>query len=202
MNLREVLVASSGLIVATAIMMASAYLSTVTSDSNLLSGLTAGVGILAYVVGGLVFLAVMGTHALAPVVVMVEKLKPKEASKRSRMLLKQAGIHPSGHVTVWSIYILMFFVVLACLGCFSLVRTLMASFGPTDPWFANLPYAGVWQRAAEMIPTFLTAWVAIPIWATSITVLYYERRVRLEGFDIESLAGDVWRADRSSRFEL
>jgi hypothetical protein len=45
-------------------------------------------------------------------------------------------------------------------------------------------------------------WVLIPVWCTTTTILYFERRIRLEGYDIELLARDMVRSRKESRFEL
>lgn len=51
-------------------------------------------------------------------------------------------------------------------------------------------------------PAFLAIWVVVPVWCTTATLLYYDRRIRHEAFDIEFLSKDVRRADRSARFQL
>jgi hypothetical protein len=42
----------------------------------------------------------------------------------------------------------------------------------------------------------------VPVWSTVATVLYFERRVAQEGFDIEMLSQDVMRSHRGHRFQL
>jgi hypothetical protein len=66
----------------------------------------------------------------------------------------------------------------------------------------NLPYGGLVAKAVGLVPLFLWVWTLVPIWATTIAIIYYERRIRLEGYDIEALAADVWRTSRQTRFEL
>jgi len=68
---------------------------------------------------------------------------------------------------------------------------------------ADWPYVGViLQKVLELFPLFLAIWIIIPVWCTTTTLLYYERRIRLEGYDILALAQEVWRADRQSRFQV
>jgi hypothetical protein len=55
------------------------------------------------------------------------------------------------------------------------------------------------EGACDLIPIYLTLWVCVPVWAVTVTIIYYERRVRLEGYDIEALAADVWRPERENR---
>ena len=55
------------------------------------------------------------------------------------------------------------------------------------------------EGVVGLLPYFLSLWVTIPVWAVTVTIIYYERRVRLEGYDIEALAQDVWHPNREDR---
>lgn len=56
--------------------------------------------------------------------------------------------------------------------------------------------------AFAYIPWYLVIWVSVPMWSTVCTVLYFERRVSREGYDIEVLAQEVWRNTPGHRFQL
>ena len=55
------------------------------------------------------------------------------------------------------------------------------------------------EGVLALVPYFLSLWVVIPVWAVTVTIIYFERRVRLEGYDIEALAADVWHPEREDR---
>jgi hypothetical protein len=64
-------------------------------------------------------------------------------------------------------------------------------------WMKTVVIAGV-----DLLPYYLAIWTLIPVWATTLTVIYYERRIRLEGFDIEAMASQIKTDDRASRFNV
>ena len=81
----------------------------------------------------------------------------------------------------------------------------VALFDP-DQWIARLPIGAaalaVAKQGFDLLPGFAVIWLTVPVWCTTCTLLFYERRIRLEGYDIDALAKEIWRADRQSRFEL
>lgn len=202
-TLREFGLALSGAIAASILLLMSGLISQGPGQADLVAAITLLAGIIGYGVGTLIFLWVVSIHAITTPIAVLEGLRPGEASKRSKMLLKPVvGLHPSGSNAVWNLYALMFFLVLVIgVGLGSVIgQTGVLDFLTTE--FANVPFAGILIKAIGMIPDFLMLWIVIPVWATTITIIYYERRIRLEGYDIEALAGDVWRSDRQSRFQL
>jgi hypothetical protein len=52
-------------------------------------------------------------------------------------------------------------------------------------------------RAFDLIPPFLIIWTLLPVWASVITIVYYERKIRLEGYDIDVLASEISRSSRA-----
>lgn len=202
LTFREMLFASSGLLLSVALLMGSALLDRITSENNVLSGLTAGLGLLGISAGGLVFLFVVSRHALAGPALILENLKPAAAARRSHDLLKGEGWHPSGYGTIWAVYLILAFLILALGAGVSLSFSLIGLSGWLESALRNVPYSTVFLTGVSFIPTFLVLWLTIPVWATTMTITYFERRIRKEGYDIEALASEVWRADRTSRFQL
>ena len=133
---------------------------------------------------------------------MLEGLKPREAARRSVALMKGIGPIQSGYGNVWTLYVVLFFVsLLVGLG----LNGALGMLGFPDRFAShldNLPYGGLLVEGLRLIPLFLWVWTIVPVWSVTITIIYYERRIRLEGYDIEALAADVWRTDRQNRFEL
>ena len=50
----------------------------------------------------------------------------------------------------------------------------------------------------DALPLWISLWLIIPFWGSVTTALYYDRRVRLEGFDIKTLNEDIAHADRQT----
>lgn len=207
LKLREVLVGASALIVSLGFLMLSALLDSSSPDGWGAGGVAA-LGMIGIFAGFVVLAAVHASHALAPCVLQIEGLSPREAAKRSRALVKaskvrfQAGFDAGGTSALTNTYALIFVVwlVLAA-GVGSFIGVLEAAdllrflSGPT--WFQGLLLA-----ALQLLPWYLLLWVTVPIWSTTAAIVYFERRVRLEGYDIEALAKDVWQKDRQARFQL
>lgn len=198
----EFLLACSGILAAFGLSILSSMLDQSTSQSNVVAGLVAILAFGGFSFGGLIFLVVISRHAIAAPIAVLEGLGPRAASKRSVQLMKGSGAIASGYGHVWSVYVVLFFV--SCLVALGLAGFL-AIVGFHDRFaslFDNVPYGGLLINAVELVPLFLWVWTLVPVWATAVAIIYYERRIRLEGYDIEALAADVWRTDRQTRFEL
>lgn len=202
LNIRELFQAWSGLLIAFVALAASAALSQVFPQENLWPALAGLVAVLGFVVGFFVLPWVLARHALAPAIICLEGKKAGQSVHRSLDLLKGSPWTPSGYGTILMLYCVEVFLVLmiwigasASLGLFQAFDQARA--------LSEWPVIGtVFEKALSLFPFFLAVWTVIPVWTTTTTLLYYERRIRLEGYDILSLAQEVWRTDRQSRFEL
>jgi hypothetical protein len=198
----EFLLACSGIIGAFGLSILSSTLDVSTGQENVAAGLVALFAILGFFVGGVIFLVVVSRHALAAPVTVIEGVGPRAAGKRSVALMRGKGPIISGYGHVWALYIVLFFLSLLIAaglwGFLSMIGFETRIAASLD----NLPYGGVVAKAVGLVPLFLWVWTLVPVWATTVAIIYYERRIRLEGYDIAALAADVWRTDRQTRFEL
>ena len=202
LNMSEILLASGGIVGALLILVLAAHLGYSTSTSDSLAGWVLLLAILGFGGGAIMFLWVLTRHALAPAVLTLEDTSIREAAKRSSGLLKAYGMHPSGASGVWSLYLLLGLLSLLIWGGISQALAIVDLPTLVQHNLRSLPLAPLLAEAVTLLPAFLTIWTLTPVWAVATTILYYDRRIRLEGYDIEALAQDVWRADRSRRFDL
>lgn len=202
LSFRELLLSSSGLLVIVALLMASALLSKILPSQEVLSGVIVGVGMLGFIPAGLIFLYVRVTHALAPTITVLENPAANQAAKRSKYLVNTADFQGSGQSTIVSLFFLCGFITVVLWVGLSITASMFDLGNQVEVFASNFPLPGLLTKAFELIPAFLSLWIVMPLWAATTTVLYYDRRIRLEGYDIEALAGDVWRADQQSRFQL
>ena len=197
----EILTSLGGLVIGGILLMTSAMLSS-NIDTNMASGAVAFIAVIAIMVGFLSVPFVLSRHLLAVPVVVLEGLKPRQAIKRSVDLMRRLYHNESGYNSAVSLMFLSLF-----LGAF-LVLGLFFTFSALDliPFVdARLANSGFHDLAVEglkVLPWFLMIWTVVPLWCTGATVLYYERRTRLEGYDIEALAQDLWKHAKQNRFEL
>lgn len=197
-SIRESLFASSGAIVGGLLLTVSWMLSHMTGDQTAIAGYVLVAGVLALAFGAFVALFVVSTHALVAPIAVLEKATARVAARRSRDLMRARPFQGSGYDSIWSLYLL-----LAMLGLIlgSGAGALTQLVGVTH-WAnaLNLRTAQpILEGAIGLMPTYLMLWVTVPVWAVTVTIIYFERRVRLEGYDIEALAADVWQADRQAR---
>ena len=48
------------------------------------------------------------------------------------------------------------------------------------------------------VPTFVSLWLLLPLWSTAMTVLYYDRIVRIEAYDVSLILEDIKNESRRS----
>jgi hypothetical protein len=201
LNIRELFQAWAGILFAFAMLVVSALISQVFPNSDL-PGFATFFAVLGFVGGAIAMPLILARHAIAPSVICLEEKKVGEAVKRSVELMKGTPWTPSGFSTIT----LLFFIELLLL--FLIWFGAQISLGMFQAFehaqeLADWPWVGaILEKGLGLFPFFLAVWTIIPVWTTTVTLLYYERRIRLEGYDIIALAQEVWRTDRQSRFEL
>jgi len=198
----EFILACSGILAGFGLSILASMLDQSTNQDNVVAGLVALLAIFGFIIGGFIFLIVISRHALAAPVAVLEGLKPREASRRSVELMRGSGNIISGYSHIWILYGVLFLVSILVGSGLSGFMEVIGVYDRLAPVFDNIPYGGVILKGLELVPLFLWVWTLVPVWATTVAIIYYERRIRLEGYDIEALAADVWRTDRQTRFQL
>lgn len=136
--------------------------------------------------------------ALAPVLAVLEGLKGKPAIKRaSELMLSDKTLASTTGTSISFMLLALVLYLSISMGIsavFSLLNVgqLLSSFSP-GPW-AHALIIGL----VKAFPFWLALWVILPFWGSVTTTLYYDRRVRLEGFDIQKLSEDITHADRQT----
>jgi hypothetical protein len=201
-SIRELALSTSGVLVALGLMALGAVVSQHTSTDSPVSGFLFFIGVLGLLGGGGVFLYVVILHALAPAVAVLEGANGKQASKRSTWLLKATWGHPAGTYALAEVVALMcFFGFIEWVG-FEALFQLLELPKHLEQAINGASLGGLIEAAFDLVPPFLVVWTVLPIWAVCVTIVYYERRIRLEGYDIEALAQEIDRSGRSSRFDV
>lgn len=157
---------------------------------------------------GLILAGVSGVAAvfrqsLAPAAAVVEEQPPRAANRRSLELLKAAKPHPHGYDHLTNLMVVTLFLaavagfgLAAGLGLLDLPTRLgRISFGP-------IPVEAVLATTLDLLGWYAALWTAIPFWCCGTAILYFDRRVRLEAYDLKLLDQDARRSRRESRFVL
>jgi hypothetical protein len=201
LSLRDLAIGFSGIALSIALMMAGAIVSTVTAETDATAGILTLLGILGIAVGIGLFAFYSARHSLAYPAMVIEGLTPKQALHRSKDLLRNNVVHGSGAGTTLNLLFVLGFLALVLYIGLSLCLSLIPGLSELPDFLRGLPLGQLWAGAYGLLAEFVTIWALIPVWATVMTLTYYDRRIRLEGFDIDMLTKEVNRG-RSSRFDV
>jgi MFS family permease len=116
-------------------------------------------------------IVMMLRYALAVPACVVENLKTRAAIRRSIELSKGA------RARIFVLGLLVFVIELGLIGLTQVFFLVSA--------FKQHGHLGVGAQALSQIAAFFTNTVLGPIYATGLTLFYYDQRVRKEGYDIE-----------------
>ncbi len=201
LNLRELVLSMSGILVSTAFLLFGSFLTMVTTTDSASAGVVAAIGLMGLGLGVLVFLGISTRHALSVPVAVIEGTTGKESAKRSQQLLKTSKTSGGAASTVYGVYFLLGFIGLAFILSVEFALMIFSVPDRLSTWLAGSWLKPVVMQVIELAPLYLVVWSLVPAWAATLTVIYYERRVRLEGYDIEAL-GRQTHEDRASRFNV
>lgn len=182
--------------------MLSAWLDSVSSDNGATAGVVAVLGVMGYIFGTLLFLVVVSRYVLAPAAVVLENRRSRDAARRSVELLRSNRAQPNGYSAVAMLYFQVLVVGLILAPSIGILMGLV-DLESGAAAFSGAPILGpALLFLLKMLPLYLFIWVTVPVWCATTTLMYYERRIRLEGYDIDLLARDMARSRKETRFEL
>ncbi|CAN5537075.1 hypothetical protein BH11ARM2_BH11ARM2_30600 [soil metagenome] len=189
-SIRIALLSVIGFLISGAFMLGGGVIYGSTSDSSPLAGLVALVGIFGLILGFLWFLFVAGRFGLIAPAAVLEGLRGRVLTKRVIALTKGEGRRSGAAGSVLSLVVTASLLDLLISGS---LGTISEAF--EIPVHAQEAIGGLLGEAVrgalEMLPGFLSLLLVLPFFTIAITVLYFERRVRVEGYDITALAHDI-----------
>ncbi len=129
--------------------------------------------------------------SLAPCIAVRERLRGLAAIRRSWQLSKTRG--RIGGITEPIFYVLLIFLFLAggIFGIVSLAIHFLTIQPVIDGWLNGMIWGQFGRAALSVLPGFFVIWLLTPFLAIATTLLYFDRLIRLEAFDIRVLARDV-----------
>lgn len=141
-------------------------------------------------------------YSLAPVTVVLEGCPVKVGIQRGKDLMKSRPFQPGAGDTVAAVILLCTFLFFCIWGGTAMGFGLLGVSEHARNWLGAGPVGAVTQSMIVMLPVYFALWVVSPVWCATCTLLYFDRRIRLEGYDIFILEQDVRRASRKSRFQF
>lgn len=187
---RQMAVGLSGIGVATVIIFLGGFLAN-SQDGDILGALLVAGGSVAEMVGFGFLLYVISVQSLAVPAAVIEGISPKKAAKRSALLMKGTRYHTSGTSSLSGLYGFLFTASLVLWGGSALIYNLSGLREAIENLTLGLGFQGLILAAADLLPLYLMVWALVPVWAVTVTVVYYDRRIRKEGFDIDALAAEA-----------
>jgi hypothetical protein len=140
-------------------------------------------------------------YSLALPAMLVEGLDLKKAMERSRQLMSKAGTGSSGYASALAQLFAIALLTLLLSAGFSLLLELILSQLELASYFDSSRFGPLWKALLSLVPTYLSLLFVLPLMACTVTVSYFERRARQEGFDIAHLAHEISHRHRR-RFDV
>jgi len=130
-------------------------------------------------------------NLLGPVVFTLENHTIKSAYKRGKYLSKAHNqVGSSVEIGIY-LTLISLFIILGLYFGVSMITGLILGSGPVQSFIGSVIWGDLILSAISMIPGYIVLWLVVPFWASAATLSYYDRRIRLEAFDIRTLAQDV-----------
>jgi hypothetical protein len=202
LGLFQTFCAAGAPIFALIMIMISALVGGPDNNADALATITAAVAMFACFFGVFAFPIVLARQILILPIMVIEGLGLNAARKRNRELMKAQLFHPSGYGHATTISFLTYFLVVVIWGGVGTVIGLAEPGTVLNEWLRGNAAHDLALAVVQYLPLYVTLWTVIPVWCAGATLLYFERRTRIEGDDVEALARDLGKHVKKNRFEL
>ncbi|MFN7172522.1 MAG: hypothetical protein ACK4P3_07045 [Fimbriimonadaceae bacterium] len=145
---------------------------------------------------------VISQYSLAPVSVVLESASPREALRRSKELLKGTRYANGATLRPLGLLLAIAFVALIGFGGLWSLESLLGIQNFIEGLLLNQNVASVLSAMVSTLLFFLAIMVFLPFYCVGCALLYFDRRVRHDGLDVEMLARGAWKQGKESRFEV
>lgn len=187
--------ASAGLLVGLALVALSDLISVDSQFADMIFALLSVGGLLVLAAGVILFLLVTFREGISSVVLALEEVGILGALRRSRTLSRSAPYEPPATGSLLSLYFAIFLGFLILIFGFGALFSIVV-----EPFITPLAGSGIVQsaiaEAVRTLPWYLMMLFLVPLAAIGLTVVYYDRRVRIEAYDIDTLAQNVLQSKR------
>ncbi len=184
------------LLVSALLLFASGAVNNMAGQELAVAAAVALLAIVGVVVGLIAIPFVLSKLCLAPSVLANEGVSAKEAVKRSTFLMKSHPWQPAPGSTVINSWFVCLLVFLILWGALSAIFGIVAALPTVAEFLTRAPASSGILGLVQGLPVYLALWLTTPLYCCSMSILYFDRRVRLEAFDISVLRKDVLDAKR------
>jgi uncharacterized membrane protein len=163
------------------------FIATVTPETDALTGIAGVLSLLCIPVGAVWSLTRIGLGIGAVSVTLAENVTPKDAIKRANYLFgRKSQPAPKTNPVGTSIgngiviYLILRGGYSAIIGQFEIERNITG-------WFSNAYAKQTAELILSILPEFIAIWLIVPFIALTGALYYQQRRIVVEGLDIETL---------------
>ncbi|MCH8274696.1 MAG: hypothetical protein IH851_07895 [Armatimonadetes bacterium] len=199
-NLAILLAVCAGWIVGGGLLLLSALISARTGDADPYAPVISVLGVLGLMGGTLVLPFAFSAYCLAPLVLLLERVSVRRALSRSRELM--GGLSDPARMTAIGLAVVTLLLQLLLWGSLQLPAGMLEQGAFTADIASGTLLFKVAYQMVSLLGAFVSFILVHPVLISGLTLLYYDRRVRAEGYDIELLSQEIWKRDRSVDFEL
>lgn len=162
-----------------------------TAPDSILPGFLGVIGFLIAMASFVITPILFFRNCLIPVVAVLEKGDSKTIRSRGRYLAKAKGNITGVAESMIHGLIVFLFVGGGLFAMLQIAFSIILGMGAIENWLGSVIFGDLLKSAGQMLPLYAIIWLLTPFWAALCTVNYYDRRIKLEGFDIRMLAKDV-----------
>ena len=197
--LRVLLVALAPMLVGLGLVLLAGLSLVVLPENSPVPGILGIVGGLLAALGGLIGIVSAARGSGAVAAGLYEGVGARAALTRVKALAKARGGYAMGQTSVESALVYGVFAgAILLVGTKGLDATLGVSKAVSAAMGDGAPGL-VAEQVLTMLPWFLTVWLLLPYLAVTAALSYFERRVAVEGFDIELMAERLESRPRARR---
>jgi hypothetical protein len=190
-----VLRALGGLAIGFGLLLLSALLDSQGAGASSMAPVVALLGVVGIIGGVVLFFVFAARDLLAPVIMLQEGAKPLTSLRRSRTL------SASGSGVMGLLFVTLL-IQLLLWGSLQLPAGLLQDYLLSQGVASGNLVLKVLYSLLSSFGAYASFLLVHPVFIAGVTVVYFDRRVRGEGFDIELLAQDIWKKSRAVDFEL
>jgi len=209
LNFVLMVAALATLLIGFAFLFGSALIDSSTSNNEAFAGVVSLLGVIGILAGIVLFPVIFIRLSLAPVALLAEGLGPIAAIKRSTQLMSgKSAYNPqmigsaSPGPTVLMLLLTTLLLQLLLWGSLQIPASLLEQYLLSQGVAAGSAFLKTLYAALSLFGGFASFILTHPFFVAGIALVYFNRRIYSEAFDIDLLAQSIWKHDRSVDFDL
>lgn len=187
-------------LIATGLLLLSALIDQRSGSRDSVVPFIALFGVLGICVGFVTVPLAFSWNSIAPVILIQEGVNASEATRRMKQLLSPVG--PTGRGTATGLLLVTLLLQFLLWGAFGMPADLLRDYLVAQGVDSGNVFLRTLFEVLNVFGAYASFVLVHPILIAGITLIYFDRRVLVDGFDVELLAQDIWKNDRAVAFDI